>query len=252
MPENANQRAVQLTESQVLRTLEQGQIEVQGLLPYSSNHSFLVMVSGVERSMPAVYKPRHGESPLWDFDHGTLCNRETAAYQVSLGLGWRLVPPTILRSGPHGPGSVQLYIAHDPDSHYFNVQADARFTRTIRQIALFDYVINNADRKSGHCLVGPNGRMWAIDHGISFHTEYKLRTVIWEFSDQLIATDLLDDLGRYYTALSTHETQVTERLAGLLTENELYALRQRLGRLLDAERYPGPLAFRRNYPWPPV
>lgn len=249
---NDNQSPVQLTEAQVLRTLEAGRIDIQGLLPYSSNHSFLVTVNDGEQALPAVYKPRHGESPLWDFDHGTLCNRETAAYQVSLGLDWHLVPPTILRQGPHGPGSVQFYVENDPNIHYFSAQADARFSRTMRQITLFDAVINNADRKSGHCLVSENGRMWAIDHGICFHREYKLRTVIWEFSNQSIAADLLDDLAQFQTTLTTPAAPITQALAALLTQHEMHAMGQRLMLLLVSERYPSPLALQRNFPWPPI
>ncbi len=152
--------------------------------------------------LPAVYKPQRGESPLWDFEWGSLCQRETAAYEISRLLGWRLVPPTVLRNGTRGLGSVQLYIDHDEEDHYFTVQADARYAPAFRRMALFDYVINNADRKSGHCLVGSDGQVWAIDHGVCLHTEFKLRTVIWEFGDCAIDPELLDDLAQFRAQLA--------------------------------------------------
>ncbi len=225
---------------------------VQGRLPYSSNYSYLVKISDRDRSLAAVYKPGQGESPLWDFDHGSLCNRETAAYQVSQALNWGLVPPTILRQGPYGQGSIQFYVEHDPDQHYFSVRDDARFAAALQRIALFDYIINNADRKSGHCLVCANGRMWAIDHGVCFHVEYKLRSVIWEFSGQPIAPDLLADMARFDAGLADRDATFSRIFTTLLTGGEVEAMRNRLAHLLKNRSYPGPLAMRRNYPWPPI
>jgi len=209
-------------------------------------------ISDQDRSLIAVYKPGRGESPLWDFDHGTLCNRETAAYQVSLALNWDLVPPTILRQGPYGRGSVQFYVENDPDQHYFSVRDDARFAAALRRIVLFDYIINNADRKSGHCLVSADGRMWAIDHGVCFHVEYKLRSVIWEFSGQPIALDLLADMARFDAVLADRYATVSRIFTMLLTGEEVEAMRRRLAHLLNNRSYPAPAAMRRNYPWPPI
>ncbi len=268
---------MQLHEENVLNVLAHGEIEERGLLPYSSNYSFLVTVSGCEAPqalspnvddskddhskelddseplvLPAVYKPRRGENPLWDFRSGTLCQREVAAYTISHALGWGLVPPTVLRDGAHGVGSVQFYVANDEDSHYFTVQDDARFTETTRRLALFDFIINNADRKSGHCLVGADERLWAIDHGICFHTEYKLRTVIWEYSGEAIADDLLNDLSRFHDQAVSENSELRQQLCPLLDDNECDALVRRTAALLRQRSYPSQHPHRRNFPWPPI
>jgi uncharacterized repeat protein (TIGR03843 family) len=247
-----NATSIAVTEAQVVEVLTSGQIAEQGLLPYSSNHSFLVLASHAGTTLPAVYKPRRGESPLWDFEWGTLCQRETAAYQISAFLGWSLVPPTILREGTHGIGSVQLYIPNDEQAHYFTVQEDARFAPTLRRLALFDYLVNNADRKSGHCLVGSDSRLWAIDHGLCFHIEYKLRTVIWEFSSEPIAPELTDDLTKLLTDLTDDDSELARALCALLSPGERDALCRRVERLLQTRVYPAPQVHRRNYPWPPI
>jgi uncharacterized repeat protein (TIGR03843 family) len=244
--------ATSITEQRVLTALARGRVTERGLLPYSSNHSFLVLVSDDDVNFAAVYKPQHGESPLWDFEWGTLCKRETAAFLISSVLGWNLVPPTVLRKATRGTGSVQFYVEHDANAHYFTVQADARFADSLRRLALFDYVANNADRKSGHCLIGLDGRLWAIDHGICFHVEYKLRTVIWEFSDEAIAPVLLDDLDELRMQLVNPKGELTRQLCSLLSEPERKALNDRVHRLLRKERYPAPPPHRRNYPWPPI
>lgn len=244
--------SIPLTEDQVLQTLSTGTLEEKGLLPYSSNHSFLVVVSDDELTLPAVYKPQRGENPLWDFEWGTLCKREAAAYVVCRALGWQLVPPTVLREGTRGLGSVQFYIDHDAENHYFTVQDDARFADTLRQLALFDFIVNNADRKSGHCLVGADDRLWAIDHGICFHTEYKLRTVIWEFSGEPIDHELVDDMKAFRKQLDDPTQPVAQQLCRLLTEEERKAMLNRLQQLIRKQCYPAPQPQRRNYPWPPV
>ena len=243
---------VQLSEEQILNTLRSGIIEEKGLLPYSSNHSFLVVVADEALILPAVYKPQRGENPLWDFELGTLCRRETAAYAVSAALAWQLVPPTVLRLGTRGLGSVQFFVDHDADEHYFTVQADARFWQSLRRLALFDYVINNADRKSGHCLIGSDNRMWAIDHGICFHAEYKLRTVIWEFSREPIEDELLADLADFQRSLEEPCAEEAEELSRLLSPDEYAAMCERVARLLMHQHYPAPSPFQRNFPWPPV
>ncbi len=241
-----------LSEEQALDILRRGRIEEKGLLPYSSNHSFLVLVHEDEWSVPAVYKPQRGENPLWDFEWGTLCKREAAAFVVSHALGWDLVPPTVLRDGTRGLGSVQVFIDHDSDAHYFTAAEDARYNETFRRLALFDFVVNNADRKSGHCLVGTEERVWAIDHGICFHTEYKLRTVIWEFSCEPIELPLLDDLRSLSGNLADDDCVMTRQLRALLNKQELAAMRRRVDQLLRSSIYPAPIPQRRNYPWPPI
>lgn len=244
--------SIPLTEDQVLQTLNVGKLEEKGLLPYSSNHSFLVVVSDEQLTLPAVYKPQRGENPLWDFEWGTLCKREAAAYVICSALGWPLVPPTVLRDGTRGLGSVQFYIDHDSEAHYFTIQDDARFAQSLRQLALFDYIVNNADRKSGHCLIGSDERLWAIDHGICFHTEYKLRTVIWEFSGEPIEPELVEAMKALRQQLTDSDHAVAQQLCRLLSEDECKALRTRLQQLIRKQCYPAPQPHRRNYPWPPV
>lgn len=277
---------VAVTEAQVLDALRVGRVVERGILPYSSNHSFLVTVRHEGLEIPAVYKPQRGESPLWDFEWGTLCKREAAAYTVSHALGWNLVPPTVLREATRGLGSIQFYVPHNANIHYFSVQADARFALSLRRLALFDAVTNNADRKSGHCLIGDDSRLWAIDHGLCFHSEYKLRTVIWEFSEEPIPQPMLDDLADLRNQLvgiaPTHPADplqdpdpaaeaagaeaagdvtepsmgtpqtVADRLCQLLSPGEQRALLLRLHALLHSGIYPAPIPERRNYPWPPV
>ncbi len=241
-----------LTEERVLALLRAGQMEERGLLPYSSNYSFVVTLRDDEMELPGVYKPRRGENPLWDFPTGTLCRRETAAYEISAALGWHLVPPTVLREGTRGLGSVQFFIACDPDVHYFSMQEDARYALALRQLSLFDYLVNNADRKAGHCLFDADQRMWAIDHGICFHSEYKLRTVIWEYSGQPITDDLQADLTALQDALAEADSPLNATLDILLNRPERAALCTRLERLLAVGRHPSPPPHQRNYPWPPI
>ena len=243
---------IRVTPAQVLAVLAQGEVETHGLLPYSSNYNFLVTVKEGDVQAPAVYKPRRGESPLWDFARGTLCLRERAAYVVSEALGWDLVPPTVLRKGPEGLGSVQFFVDALPDDHYFTVREDARHAETLRRLALFDAVINNADRKSGHCLVDRRGRLWAIDHGICFHEEHKLRTVIWEFADQPISPDLLADLAEFHAVLADPTHPTAQEIQRLLRPGETHALADRVAVLVDDGVYPSPLPHRRNFPWPPI
>jgi uncharacterized repeat protein (TIGR03843 family) len=236
----------------VLKVLAHGEMEERGLLPYSSNYSFLITVDDGEVQLPAVYKPRRGENPLWDFPTGTLCLRETAAFEISHALEWNLVPPTVLREGTRGIGSVQFYIDCDPDIHYFTMREDARYMQALRRVALFDYIINNADRKSGHCLFGYDEQLWAIDHGICFHHEYKLRTVIWEFGDECIDDELLDNLLSLQRTLAQRKSELNQRLDNLINARERSALCTRLDELIQNRRYPAPLPYQRNHPWPPI
>jgi hypothetical protein len=224
-------------------------MEVHGLLPWSSNYTFLVTLRQSDRVALAVYKPRRGESPLWDFPQGSLCLREYAAYLVSQALGWSLVPPTVLRGGVHGFGSVQLFVDADQEQHYFTLRY--QYIDQLQRIALFDVVVNNADRKSGHCLLGRDGHIWAVDHGICFHAEPKLRTVIWDFAGQPIPRRLLADLNRFHD-LVVNGGPVAGALAQLLSGRELRALRRRADELLQTGRFPGPDPGRRAVPWPPV
>lgn len=239
----------QMTVDQVLDLLGHGELEMEGLLPWSSNYTFLATISYNGTRSLVVYKPRSGERPLWDFPEGTLYLREVATFVVSQALGWSYVPPTVLREGPHGVGSVQLYIDADPEEHYFTLQD--RFVDDFQHLAAFDYVINNADRKSGHCLLGSDGRIWTVDHGVTFHTLPKLRTVIWGFAGQPIPHPILDDLEALRRQL-TQGDPVQSTLALLLNDDELAALRRRVSDLLASRVFPSPDPGRRHIPWPPV
>ena len=243
--------SVAITVEEVLETLAEGKIEEQGMLPWSSNYTFLVMVSAGELKLPAVYKPRRGERPLWDFPQGTLCLRERAAYLVSAALGWMIVPPTVLRNGENGFGSVQLFIDNDPNQHFFTFREDAAVCEQLQRIALFDLATNNADRKSGHCLRDRQGHIWAIDHGICFNADYKLRTVIWDFAGQPISKLMLNDLQQLRAQLSD-DHPLGEALDGLLDDDEVRALKKRLDGLLKLKTFPSPNRYERSMPWPPV
>ena len=170
--------------------------------------------------------------------------------QPCAGLGPRAAHRAARRL-PRGRQRPTLCPNNDTE-HYFTVQEDARFASTLRRLALFDFVINNADRKSGHCLVGDDQRLWAIDHGICFHVEYKLRTVIWEFSAERIDDELLSDLHRLYAGVTLEQSHVADELCTLLSGPERAALIDRLQTLLRTQTYPSPQFHRRNYPWPPI
>ena len=228
--------------------IESGSLELLGLLPNSSNYTFLVRASAGGDEMLAVYKPHRGESPLWDFAEGSLGRREVASYLVSKALGWPNVPATVLRDGPEGPGSVQLFVPFDPGEHFFTLQE--RFPDAFREIAAFDLIVNNADRKGGHCLLGEDGRVWAIDHGVCFHDEPKLRTVIWDFMDEPIPRSLVEAIGEFGETLAAGRPPC-EQLAGLLADVEMSALRRRIDAIVATPRYPTPTGDR-PYPWPPV
>ncbi|MBI3762883.1 MAG: SCO1664 family protein, partial [Chloroflexi bacterium] len=176
----------------LLTILGQGQMELRGLLPDGSNYTFLVSIAHCEQSALAVYKPSKGERPLWDFPEETLAFREVAAFLVSERLGWDFVPPTVYRDGPHGPGSVQWFVDAEAEAHYFNMPEPEK--PALRRVAVFDVLVNNADRKGGHVIKDKQGKLWLIDHGICFHSEPKLRTVIWDFAGEPIPDDLLADL----------------------------------------------------------
>ncbi|MGH9165767.1 MAG: SCO1664 family protein, partial [Acidimicrobiales bacterium] len=174
-----------------------GTLVLAGRLPWSSNATFLVTVEHDDgRTMQAVYKPERGEQPLWDFP-GRLAAREVAAYRLSAALGWDVVPETIMRAeGPFGPGSLQRFVPSDFEQHYFTILDDQAHHEALRAIAVFDLLANNADRKGGHCLLGDDGHIWAIDNGLCFHTMPRLRTVIWDFAGDPIPEPLLADVAR--------------------------------------------------------
>ncbi|HEX4941303.1 MAG TPA: hypothetical protein VFW51_02125 [Actinomycetota bacterium] len=236
-----------LSDPAVPRVLGTGELELLGLLPNASNHTFLARVKSTDEELLAVYKPRRGEAPLWDFPEGTLCAREVAAYVVSRTLGWPNVPATVLRDGPYGVGSVQRFVPHDPEEHYFTLAG--RFPEEFRRVAAFDMVVNNADRKSGHCLLGEDGRVFLVDHGVCFSDEPKLRTVIWDFIGDPLEEGTRADVRRL--AGEIRGGKVRDELTNLLAPAELAALAERADTVAAADRFPEP-GPDRPFPWPPI
>ncbi|MEW6579029.1 MAG: SCO1664 family protein [Chloroflexota bacterium] len=213
---------------------------------WGSNYATLVAVQDAERRALAVYKPRRGERPLWDFPDGTLCCREMLTYHVSKVLGWDLVPPTVLREGPLGLGSVQLFVVHSSEVTYFNL--DDRFTAQLQRFAVFDFIVNNADRKGGHLLLDARGKLWGIDHGLTFHAASKLRTVIWEFAGQPVAEYLLRDVEMLRGQLAVSGAPLAVLLRAHLAPREVFALERRVELLLQTGCFPVP-GVGLVYPW---
>jgi uncharacterized repeat protein (TIGR03843 family) len=234
----------------VLTALEKGELTLVGEFLWGSNYTFSVQVEYDGLSLQGVYKPTRGERPLWDFPKASLARREVAAYLVSEALGWRLVPPTVYRQqAPIGSGSLQLFIEHDPEYHYFNFNETDR--QRLRPVALFDLLINNADRKGSHVLFDPENHLWLIDHGLCFHREDKLRTVIWDFAGQPIPEDLCAALTSLSERLKPGSDLFTT-LRPYINSDEIAALVGRARRLVKNSAFPDPLTNRRPYPWPPV
>jgi uncharacterized repeat protein (TIGR03843 family) len=221
-----------------------GELTLHGRVMPASNATFVGEI-GDQR---VVYKPVAGERPLWDFPDGTLAEREVAAYEVSAASGWHVAPPTVYRDGPAGPGMVQLWIDVDETVDI------ARFMRRrdverLREIAVFDAVVNNADRKGGHLLPLPSGQVYGVDHGVTFSVEDKLRTVLWQWAGARIPAPMLDVLGRLRADL---DGALGERLAELLTRREVRQTRLRVDRLLATRRHPEPTGEWPAVPWPPI
>jgi uncharacterized repeat protein (TIGR03843 family) len=231
----------------VLTVLRDGDVELKGRMPWSSNGTFLAEVCGAGgEATLAVYKPGRGERPLWDFPRG-LYRREVAAWVLSEALGWRIVPETVLRTHdlPLGEGSLQRFVEADFEQHYFTLYEDAARHDELRRIAVFDLLANNTDRKSGHCLLGTDGRIWAIDNGLCFHPDPKIRTVIWEFGGERITDLLLADVERVVDGLPGD-------LVPLLDDEEVDGVRRRGELLLRRRCFPEADPTGRCYPWPLV
>jgi hypothetical protein len=243
-----------VTSTDLLDILKNGELTIRGEFLWGSNYTFLADVEQDERKFACVYKPSKGERPLWDFPAATLAKREVAAYLVSEALGWELVPLTAYRrSGPLGPGSVQLYIDHDPEYHFFNFTEEDR--QRLRPTALFDLLINNADRKGSHVLRDEADHLWLIDHGVCFHIEDKLRTVIWDFVGEPIPEDLCGDLTNFALRLKPVNGTPSEMAASLMTclsRSEVRVLGSRAERLVASGRFPAPDPYRRAFPWPQI
>ncbi len=231
--------------------LQSGRFELKGQFMLGSNYTFLVTVHHGGLDFPAVYKPSRGEQPLWDFPDNTLAQRVVAAYRVSEALGWHFVPFTALRQdGPHGAGSLQQFIEFDPEYHYFAFSDEDKLK--LKPVALFDLLVNNADRKGSHVFFEEGThKLWLIDHGLCFHTLDKLRTVIWDFAGERIPDELLAGLDSFCQRL-TSDADLQAELLKYLNPDELKALGVRAIKLLAARAYPYQPQGRRSYPYPPI
>jgi hypothetical protein len=233
--------------------LANGRLTVEGRLVQASNATLYCAVDWQGSRAACVYKPVAGERPLWDFPDGTLAGREVAAYLVSEAMGWGIVPPTVHRDGPYGPGMVQLWIETDPDVDLVALSR-AEDDPAIRRMAVFDAVVNNADRKIGHLLPPgdgrPPGHVYGCDHGVSFSVEYKLRTVLWQWRGKQLTGEAVDALRRVHEKLLGGP--LLERLAGLLTADEIDATRRRVELMLKHRIHPYPPEDWPAIPWPPL
>ena len=224
--------------------LREGEIEVEGRMPWSSNATFLVTVRLGDREGRAVYKPVRGERPLWDFPPG-LHKREVAAFQLSEAMGLHVVPPTVLRHGPLGDGSFQWFVDAVFEEHYFTMyEQRPELHDQLRAIAVLDLIANNTDRKGGHCLVDTDGKVWAIDNGLCFSSDFKLRTVIWEFGGEPIPDGLL-------TGVREVADRAPLTVSTLLDDDEVAAMQERARWVLEHPVFPVDGTGRR-YPWPLV
>ena len=233
-----------LPEEDALEFLRNAEFSASRLIPWGSNYSFAVALEdpdGLEQL--AIYKPRAGEAPLYDFPDGTLYLRELAAYLFSRWAGWDLVPPTVVRDGPHGVGSLQLYVQPEgerQDHHDFWSSRDP----AIERMVLFDHIVNNADRKISHCLRDVTGKVWGIDHGLTFNREPKLRTVLWQFVGEPISPPLRMQL----MDLQDRAEELRDTLGDVIDRREIEALLGRISRFADHGCYPA-LNPRRNVPY---
>jgi len=232
--------------AEALALLRGGSIDLEGRLLDASNVTLVGAVRCGPLAAECVYKPIAGERPLWDFPDGTLAGREVSAFLVSEATGWRIVPPTVLRDGPFGPGMVQLWVDGD-----VNVDLPAFVRRdlpTLRRMAVFDAVVNNADRKGGHIIPIPDGHVYGVDHGICFSTDPKLRTLLWRWAGKPLPVDAVEVLEKLADALLG---ELGEQLSEHLTLREVRCTRHRVAELLRARRHPEPTGDWPALPWPP-
>jgi hypothetical protein len=231
-----------------LRLLQHGDISVEGRLVAASNATLYCSITHEDLRANCVYKPVSGERPLWDFPDGTLAGREVAAYLVSEQMGWSVVPPTVHRDGPFGPGMVQLWIEHDTEVDLLELSRgdDA----AVRRMAVFDAVVNNADRKIGHLLPIRSGHVYGCDHGVCFSAEYKLRTVLWQWRGKQLTSEAVDALQRLRRAFT--RDGFARRLSGLLTAEEVEAVHGRIELMLKHRIHPYPPEDWPAIPWPPL
>ncbi|MFI6036537.1 SCO1664 family protein [Streptomyces sp. NPDC051315] len=274
-PERIPPRGVTTTDPASVDLLTHGELTVRGRIRDASNAALYCTVAHEGREAACVYKPVAGERPLWDFPDGTLAQREVAAYAVSAATGWGLVPPTVLREGPYGEGMCQLWIEASPEDGLLALVegeepapgwkaigfAEVGEDRTallvhadderLRRLAVLDAVINNADRKGGHLLTTGDGRLYGIDHGVTFHVEDKLRTLLWGWAGEPLTGEAVEVLKGLRGALEP-DGELSAALAALVTPAELDATRARVDALLESGRHPEPGGEWPAIPWPPV
>ena len=248
-PIDAERVPVRLLGQEAADLLESGEIVGGRRLSWGSNYTFLVDIGvGSEGYLRAVYKPRDGERPLYDFPEGTLYKREYATFAVSRALGWPRVPITVMRDGPYGPGSMQLFIESDPNITYFDLAGER--SEELYRLAVFDLLVNNADRKAGHCLLDSDGTIWSIDHGLTFHPEFKVRTVMIELWGRPFPASVLPDLEALAPKLETGG-ELAESLSTALSTQEIASLASRLEAMLADPVLPRLNPYE-NVPWPLV
>jgi uncharacterized repeat protein (TIGR03843 family) len=236
-------------EGEALELLERGTLEVEGRLVDASNATLYCTIKGGGAEAACVYKPVAGERPLWDFPTGTLAGREVAAYSVSKAAGWDIVPPTVMRDGPFGPGMVQLWIDLDPEVDLIALARRSDHTG-LREMAVFDAVVNNADRKIGHLLPVADGHLYGCDHGVCFAEDYKLRTVLWQWRGKTLPRRSVETLRRLADDLASG--WLAGELSKHLTRGEVTATRVRVDKLLKHRVHPYPSEDWPAVPWPPV
>jgi hypothetical protein len=243
---DAPEPAVDLTDPAAMELLTHGRLEVEGRLVDASNVTLFCKIELAGVVSNAVYKPVSGEKPLWDFPDGTLAGREVGAYLVSEATGWDVVPPTVMRDGPLGPGACQLWINIDEDADVLALLHSDH--PGLRRLAVFDAVVNNADRKGGHLLPTPGGHIYGVDHGVCFSTDDKLRTILWQWRGTALPDDALDTLAALRIDLAS---DLGVQLKHLITPREVSATRRRIDRLLRDGRFPMPSDDWPAVPWPP-
>jgi uncharacterized repeat protein (TIGR03843 family) len=239
----------EVDEAASLDLLTTGDLVAQGRLVDASNATLYCIVTAAGRQAACVYKPVAGERPLWDFPDGTLAGRELAAYLVSRAAGWDVVPPTVYRDGPFGPGMCQLWIDADMSVDLVELARSGADPR-LRQMAVFDAVINNADRKIGHLLPTPAGHLYGCDHGVCFGAEYKLRTVLWQWRGKKLTPAALAAL--HVSRELLRSGGLADELAQWLTRAEIAATTRRVDLLLANKVHPSPPTDWPAVPWPPV
>ena len=227
-----------------LEVLLYGDIDLLGRMPWSSNATYLIDVVLEQTTLQGIYKPSRGERPLWDFPD-QLFLREVASFELSDFLSWDIVPPTVSRSGPLGQGSIQLFIPCDLSINYFDILKEPANHEVLQRVCAFDFIANSTDRKGGHCLWDAQGKVWAIDNGLTFHREFKLRTVIWDWAGEPIPQKILEDIQ------SLISSPLPESFSNYLDESEREAMIQRARMLLESGIFPVDPTGRR-YPWPVI